>query len=41
MNSFLNSPPFKTLELMYHMIFCSVFSIFAVTAADAAADAAD
>ena len=40
MISFLNSPPFKTLESMYHMIFCSVFSIFAVTAT-AAADAAD
>ena len=34
------STPSKTLELMYHMIFCSVFSIFAVTAT-AAADAAD
>ena len=33
---FLKSPPFKTIELMYHMIFYMFFSIFAVTAAPAA-----
>ena len=33
---FLKSPPFKTIELMYHMIFYMFFSIFAVTAAQAA-----
>ena len=31
---FLKSPQFKTIELMYHMIFYMFFSIFAVTAAD-------
>ena len=33
---FLKSPPLKTIELMYHMIFYMFFSIFAVTAAPAA-----
>ena len=33
---FLKSPLLKTIELMYHMIFLRVFSIFAVTAAQAA-----
>merc|ERR1711884_814989 len=33
---FLKSPPLKTIELIYHMIFLLVFSIFAVTAAPAA-----
>ena len=33
---FLKSPPFETIEFMYHMIFYMFFSIFAVTAAPAA-----
>merc|ERR1711978_216455 len=33
---FLKSPPLKTIELMYHMIFYMFFSIFAITAATAA-----
>ncbi len=33
---FLKSPPLRTIELMYHMIFLRVFSIFAVMAAQAA-----
>ena len=36
---FLKSPPLKTIELMYHMIFYMFFSIFAVTAAPAATEA--
>ena len=34
--TFLKSPPLKTIELMYHMIFLCVFSIFAVMAAQEA-----
>ena len=33
---FLKSPPWQTIELMYHMNFLRVFSIFAVMAVQAA-----